>query len=168
MPALGLYQRFTFFLEARNQYGVHSPFVYKYLTQCLYRKPAFSGPQYWRILKKSLPYFQHPPLWVLGKSIPFPENSLGAEILPVGTFPNPSGPYFLLITSNETRLEDLKNFPLSENCIWVFPNIRDPQAAAIWNPLKNGEVFQLALEFSQCGLLVVRPGQQKEHFKLRF
>ena len=48
-------QYFKFLLHSRNQHGVHSPFVYRLVTQCLYAKlDAVSLASYRKIQKESL------------------------------------------------------------------------------------------------------------------
>ena len=44
-------------LTATNQHGVHSPFVYDYITKCLYAKSNFKGSRTEKVLLKSIPYF---------------------------------------------------------------------------------------------------------------
>lgn len=49
------YLRFWF--SATNQHGVHSPFVYNFVTKCLYKKYDSKGSKSDRVLLQSITYF---------------------------------------------------------------------------------------------------------------
>lgn len=167
MAIRDLLHRWGFNLQARNQYGVHSPFLYAYLTRCLYRKPTFKGPQFWKILKKSLPYFENPPLWLLGSSLELPDESLPFTELIPGLKPEAPRAYILLITNTEPDVQRLLELPLPENTIWIWSSLRNSNQKEIFQEFQRRKEFQLSLEFSHTGLLFIRSGQQKEHFRLR-
>ncbi|MGI9553101.1 MAG: hypothetical protein ACR2MT_17980, partial [Aurantibacter sp.] len=57
-----------FLLASTNQHGVHSPFVFSYLTQCLYTKKVYAHSKTIDVLLKSISYFECKNLQVVGNS----------------------------------------------------------------------------------------------------
>ncbi|WP_127845959.1 class I SAM-dependent methyltransferase [Psychroflexus aestuariivivens] len=50
-----------FLLSSKNQHGIHSPFVYKLITECFYDKTQYEAYKDISSLKKSLPKFTKTP-----------------------------------------------------------------------------------------------------------
>lgn len=53
-----MWLRFLFWLKSSNEHGVHSPFVFKYLTQGIYYNKLKNRNKSFQWLEKSLMYFQ--------------------------------------------------------------------------------------------------------------
>lgn len=49
-----IFSYINFLIQSKNQHGVHSPFVFNLLTQCIYDKKEFSGFQVVRNYRKEL------------------------------------------------------------------------------------------------------------------
>ena len=170
MESWTAWDRLRFWWRANNQYGVHSPFLYAFLTKSLYRKPRYAGPQYWQLTKKCIDHFGPQQLWVHGSPQELPEQSLDFREVNLSRNPlteSPS-PFLLLLLRGDFDLETLNFNDWPENCMVIIANIREEKQRQLWEEMKQIDSFRMTAEFSRTGWLVIRPGQQKEHFSLRF
>ena len=60
--------RMRFLLHSTNHHGVHSPFVFKYLTHCLYKKGFGNLTKFQQIALKSIPYFDYRSIYAPGET----------------------------------------------------------------------------------------------------
>lgn len=164
------WDRLKFWLRANNQYGVHSPFLYAFLTKSLYRKPRYTGPQYWQLTKKCIDHFEPQELLICGSLQALPEQSLPfREVTPSEqAIAHSPSPFLLLVLQADFDLERVNVNNWSENSMVVLANIREEKQKQLWEKMKKIDRFRMTAEFSRTGWLAIRPGQQKEHFSLRF
>lgn len=174
-------QHIKFLLTSTNQHGVHSPFVYKLVTQCLYKKSrryfTFKALKRYRIIDNLIHYFK-------------PKNALligaddGCETL------------FLNQNMDTDRIDNIQNLTtdLSEKYDIIFiesPELIDKRlneiikfmkndSAMILNNLsslnKNISLFEKIKQNKQVtvtincfilGLVFIRREQNKQHFNIR-
>jgi hypothetical protein len=154
-----------FYLSATNEHGVHSPFVYDYLTKCLYKKEYLKLPIVSRILVKSIIYFKYKSIRLLSSnetiqhllSANCPEISfthLNADII-FGSICD-----FL---SEDINMNELQN----DTMVLLYGIYVDKISSDNWKKLKNSEHVRVTVDLYYCGLLFFRKEQVKEHFKIR-
>ncbi|MGB5554299.1 MAG: hypothetical protein WBM83_06545 [Flavobacteriaceae bacterium] len=157
---------FKFRLSSTNQHGVHSPFVYHYITQCLYNRPKRSSNKTIDVILKSISYF---------KITNCNRGNLALNMQhEINTkFPKISSdtPPYDLILSDAEHLEQqyfkLKNLVHNDSMLVVDGIYKTNAAQASWNRLKNDAVITVSIDLFYCGVLFFRKEQAKEHFKIR-
>lgn len=165
---LYLHQLITFLkhlLTANNQHGVHSPFVYNYLTKCLYSKPHFKTPKSENVVLKSIPYFSIKKFKISSANSRI-EKRIVAEF---GLEVSNEAPFDLLYFDNPT--EDMLYMykdKIHNNSIILIRNIhRTADATFNWESLKQNKMVKVSIDMFHCGALFIREEQVKEHFKIR-
>lgn len=154
-----------FYLSATNQHGVHSPFVYDYVTKCLYKKEYLNLPIVSRVLVKSIIYFKYKSIRLLrlNETIKHhvisncPEISIttiNANII-FGSIAN-----FL---SEGIIIKELQN----DTMVLLDGIYRDKISSDNWKKLKKLEHVRVTIDLYYCGLLFFRKEQVKEDFKIR-
>ena len=155
-----------FFLKSTNHHGIHSPFVYDFLTKCLYTKPRVSREKTHDVLLKSISYFNARHVSIKGKT------SLKKEIFE--KFPNPLEKntsidilYFESTLSHNPN-ELFSNFQLHNDSLVLFNNIYEStDALANWTRFSESKIVTVSIDLFYCGLLFIRKEQVKQHFTIR-
>lgn len=154
-----------FLLTATNQHGVHSPFVYSFVTKCLYTKGNKKFTVTENALVKSISYFSVKKIGLVTDSntLKIKLNSI-FEDLDYKTVP------FDLVYANEKS----KAFTtIGESCIHndtillIEGIYKSKDNTAIWNKLKKQEQVRVTVDLYHCGVVFFRREQAKEHFKIR-
>lgn len=152
-------------LSATNQHGVHSPFVYKYLTECLFSEPKYEVSKSENVLLKSIPYFFIEKFKINSKDSRI-ENQIQKEFGLKAT----QEVSFDLVYLDNPSLEVLsiaKDKIHNESIILITNIHRTKDATSIWETLKQNELITVSIDMFHCGLLFFRKEQVKEHFKIR-
>lgn len=152
-------------ITATNQYGVHSPFVYRLLTTCLYRKPTYKGAKSENVLLKSINYFKL-------KNIKFHEPNEHIEKRIMKEFKvekSEKHSYDLIYfkTPNTINTTDLKDKVHNGSLVFIHDIHKDKSTTQSWNSLVEDLQFNVSIDFFYCGVLFFRKEQVKEHFKIR-
>lgn len=152
-------------ISATNQHGVHSPFVYEYVTKCLYNKKRYSKQKDINTLFKSLAFFSfkhvmtNPTDVSLAAQLREEFNIEASDSVPVDLI------YF------DCPREDIVPSILKKthnNSILFFSNIHQKKEhSEIWERLTQHEDITVSIDLFYCGMLFVRKEQVKEHFKIR-
>ncbi|MEL6916260.1 MAG: hypothetical protein AAFO99_00885 [Bacteroidota bacterium] len=158
------YLRFLF--TATNQHGVHSPFVYKYITQGVYGKPDVNASKTTNVLLKSMVYFKVTRLL-------WESNDMDAKQKVLNKFQNLDfgPPPFDLIYIHDPGVEMQRVFKkknVHNDTVVLIENIHGSKKnLALWNTLKNKPYITVSIDMFYCGALFFRKEQAKEHFRIR-
>ncbi|QCX00722.1 hypothetical protein FGM00_11615 [Aggregatimonas sangjinii] len=155
-------------LIATNQHGVHSPFVYDYLTKCLYVKHQRSKQKYINIFLKSIRYFNTKTLLIVS-------DSNGLKQIAIQEFPELQfgvPPYDMVFTeaSDPKEISEilLKNKEIHNDTVLVVNNIHKSKATElVWKQLQYDRKVTVTIDLFYCGMVFFRKEQAKEHFKIR-
>ncbi len=163
-----LRKRLKFLSKSTNQHGVHSPFIYSYVTKCLYSQQKYKNPKSLNILLKSIAYFE-------AKRIMLPDSEIGLREIILRNFPNTefvtaaADIIFLpkdAIKQAKKIISEEKN--LNNNTMLLIDGIYlSDQNEAIWKTLKQNPKVTVTVDMFYCGAIFVRREQVKEHFKIR-
>lgn len=162
-----IFKQLNFLLTATNQHGVHSPFVYKFVTECLYtsRKKKHKTID---VLFKSISYFET-------KSLLLTEAYSGYTVeiqkkFPLVRFGSPPYDLFLIDASVETEIRDLIANPTSlhNNTMLLIDRIhKNSKNESVWQAVKASPNVTVTIDLFYCGVVFFRKEQVKEHFKIR-
>ncbi len=150
---------------ATNQYGVHSPFVYHYLTKCLYKKSTYKGSKSEKALLKSIAYFPINTVRIEDKNVNI-ERSI-QEVL--GKSPSNTPPFDLIYCDAlHTTITSIKKENIHNDSMVFLNNIyQSTVSTATWETLLKDPKITVSIDFFYCGVLFFRREQVKQHFKIR-
>lgn len=153
-----------FLITATNQHGVHSPFVYDFVTKGLYQKSPINNiiipeidslkatKKQQILLKKIATYFQIDGLQQIDNN----------SIL---TLDKQYKSFYINNLKSKTikQIIDSKSF-----FIIILPNIYQSKTTyKKWLEIINHQPFTISVDLFYLGLLFYRPQQKQEHFKIR-
>lgn len=152
-----------FLLNSTNQHGVHSPFVYAYVTQCLYSKTKQSKSRTTNILLKSIAYFK-----VKNVSIAATDTKLKTVIShKYPTIKLKATPidiiYLEELTTNTLNLDNIHN----NSMVLVNKIHHSSQNNRQWQKIKEMDQVTVTIDMFFCGAIFFRKEQEKEHFTIR-
>jgi len=159
-----LFSRIKFLLSSTNQHGVHSPFVFDFVTKGLYKKSIFTNEidkylelnslskKEKKILSKIITYFNVKEFYFNNKS-------------QISTLNND---FKLLYFRNLTEEEIVDTNLLNKNTILIFHHIyKSDKSLKLWNDFLKKQSNIVSIDVYYFSLLFYRPQQAKEHFKIR-
>lgn len=154
-----------FLAKSTNQHGVHSPFVFKYVTQCLYSKKRFHRNKNINVLLKTISYFNFDSVSVNNKSIRelvkqnFPEVQFDKNTVDLLFINELSASSFEKILS-EGKLHN-------DSLILIDSIYANQQNLEQWKQLIALPKITVSIDMYYCGLISIRREQVKEHFRIR-
>jgi hypothetical protein len=155
-----------FFLKSTNQHGVHSPFVFNYLTKCLYKKPRKSKDKTLDVLIKSIAYFKFTKINVIGNS--YYEKELQKK------YPNlifdAKNPDLIFYENSEfvKPVNVISQYTLHNDSLIIFNDIyKNSKSCAYWSNFIKWKEVSVSIDMFYCGAIFIREEQQKEHFTIR-
>jgi len=121
----------NFLLKSTNQHGVHSPFVFDYLTKCLYKKPKKSKDKTLDVLLKSISFFGFSSIKIYGNSVYEKEVKTS---FPNSTFDgSETDMLFFESIQNVNPLQLFSTYNLHNNSLIVLNNInKNKSSMASW------------------------------------
>lgn len=155
-----------FILKSSNEHGVHSPFVFKYVTRCLYSKTSWNKRKSIGILLKSISYFE-------SKSVAFLDDLSAAQIVtkhfPELEYDQTSHD---LIFANEFDQFHFKQLlsdgKLHNDSIILIDRIhQNPRKEEEWKALIQLPTITVSMDMYWLGAIFIRKEQEKEHFTIR-
>ena len=187
---LSVYSFFKFLGVSTNHHGVHSPFVYEFLTKGLYKKQNCltygelkSICKTYDVSKKSIEITCKTIQYFEVKTILCETNTASmlkkiaattATAHTISYTPEYLPSIQMICMDISTfNYEDLKaklvTNPLPNDCVIVLNQIRkNKNCYVIWNNIAQLITFTVAIDMFYTGLLFVRREQQKEHFYIRY
>ena len=156
---------FEFLIFSTNQHGVHSPFVYNFVTKGLYRKREKNISLKEHVLITAISYFNY-------KSIAFVSADDYIKNKMEATFDQlkyDSLPYDLIYMENNSTLFTSISKENYHNNTMVFLNgmYKSRERKATWEKIKKLPEVTVTIDLFYCGLIFFRREQAKEHFKIR-
>ena len=152
-------------LTATNEHGVHSPFVYAYVTKCLYAKSKYKASKCEKVALKSIIYFK-----MKGLKIMSSDSRIEKMILKnFGLKTSDSPPHDFIYSDNPlTNLITIHKEQIQNNSMLLVAHIHNNKSnSATWEALKQNEAVTVSVDLFYCGALFFRKEQVKEHFKIR-
>lgn len=155
----------SFYFQATNQHGVHSPFIYDYVTKCLYKKSNLRLPVSLKILVKSLHYFECTTVGLIHEKTNTAEKI--KNVCPDISFTLTKSDA-LYSAIEHLEFEDIKPSQLHNDTVLVVNNIhRSATNFKNWEALKELPQVRVTLDLFYCGVVFFRKEQVTEHFKIR-
>ncbi len=160
--------RIKFLCTATNQYGIHSPFVYQYLINCLYKRPSDSRIKALDVLLKSVDYFKAKAIWVTSDQVQL--KQLLKKKVPQLTFEKIPSDIIYIPYDQITILKDphfISKNSHSNTLVLLEGIYKNKEIYSLWQNLILSEDFHVTIDFFYCGALFFRKEQEKQHFKIR-
>lgn len=154
-----------FLLSATNQHGVHSPFIYAFVTKGLYRKGDKKLSITENVLIKSIDYFSPKRIKLVSDSdqLRVKLNSIFKK-LDYNTLP-----YDLLYMEHPDEL--MKNIDpkyIHNDTMLIVKGIyKSKSNTEKWRALQDLPRVRVTMDLYHCGIAFFRQEQAKEHFKIR-
>lgn len=146
-----------FWWHSSNEHGVHSPYVFRYLTQGLYglfRKYRGSAP--YRLALSTIDYFSMSAIYCTDPELIRQINTAFPHIQV-----NSTGSYDILIYK---KAEEIDFSKLHKDTILLILN---PQRKEVRSFL-DSDRFRLVIDFYHCLFLQNRTEQRRQNFVLRY
>lgn len=155
----------SFYFASTNQHGVHSPFVYDYVTKCLYKKTKFKASVSLKILLKSISYFEYRTIRLVDKKVGIKEKI--KAICPDSSFTQNKAD-IIFSSMDSLKFTELDPIHLQNNTLLLVDYIHtNRNNFKHWGELKKLDQVSVTIDLFYCGLVFFRKEQAKEHFKIR-
>ncbi|MCW5515891.1 hypothetical protein [Muriicola sp. Z0-33] len=157
-----LASKLRFLWCSTNQHGVHSPFVFNYLTQGIYKKPAAKKEH--EVLLKSISYFNVNTCYLGTEQA----SKLVRDLYPDLRHENP--PYDLIYLNIQQWQEFYqRNADKIHNntAIILYGIYHNRETKIKWETWSAQPQFNVSIDMFHCGVLFIREEQRKQHFKVR-
>ncbi|MFX0558219.1 hypothetical protein ACOCEA_15560 [Maribacter sp. CXY002] len=154
-----------FILTATNQHGVHSPFIYNFITKGIYRKgnPQFTITQ--NLLAQSIFYFNFKKIGLVSE-----DNSLKIKLNSVfeGLDYNALPIDIVYADDKSEPFKTISRKYLHNDSLLLIEGIHNSKKKyQNWEQLKKLPEVSVSIDLFHCGILFFRREQVKEHFKIR-
>ncbi len=164
----GLFKYLKFLINSSNQHGVHSPFVYNFITRSIYTKTRYKGNKVLDVLLKSVDYFE-------AKVILLPKEDIVLKNLIQQNSPKMAfqgKPYDIIYLEHPNEISQhefspSKNRIHNESMLLINSIHKNKKMETYWENIKHWEHVTVTLDFFYCGVVFFRKEQAEEHFKIR-
>lgn len=165
---LSPFKYLKFLLTSKNQHGVHSPFVYSFITQALYTKPRHKGDKILDVLLKSIAYFDAKEILLTNGNEVL--KDLIREVSPKIKFEGKPYDILYLGQPEEVSLQKISqsgNMIHNDSMLLINSIHKNRKTETYWENIKKWEQVTVTLDFFYCGAAFFRKEQAEEHFKIR-
>ncbi len=155
-----------FLAKSTNEHGVHSPFVFGYVTQCLYSQKKLHKNKSINVLLKTIAYFNFESIWISDNTKiqelvkqSFPQIGLKKDKVDLLFVNQLDAPSFQKMLS-EGKLHN-------DSLVLVDSMYSSKQSLEQWNLLIALPEITVSIDMYYCGIISIRREQIKEHFTIR-
>ncbi len=154
-----------FYWSATNAHGIHSPFIYDFVTNGLYIPKLHKNKSIDTFLKV-VNYFNPESITLQGASEDFKKSIVTAR--PKTQLCQSSSFIYWDFKSDKTRKELTKCLSPGKGHTFYLGNIRhNKEAFVTWQNLICSEEHFVSIDLYYAGILFFRPTQAKQHFRIR-
>ena len=151
-----------FLSKASNQHGVHSPFVYAFVTKGLYKKQALKGSIATKALYKSIRYFN--PITIKSNS----GNSLISD-LEINNTPNKQWNLYILDkVSVKANCFNRPETRFNHSYVFILSPYKNKNVGLQWQNIKSLKEVSVTIDLYYCAFVFFRREQVKQDFKIRY
>ena len=156
-----------FWFKATNQHGIHSPFIYRFVTEGLYIKPKHYRSKSLNIFFKCINYFK-PNNIGLEEGNELLKNKVKKEF-PSLSFEEPFDIKYYGTLIAESQILAMENYAKQQpNGIIYIGDIRKNKTSKeFWDKLLLTDFVTVSVDMYFGGLLFFHKTQAWEHFKIR-
>lgn len=152
---------YKFIIKATNHHGVHSPFIFNYVTQCLYSKLQKRKSKSDTIFLKTINYFKINNAFIYNATIHLLKNNTTTSTLP--------SLYYYNTRLTPEIIKTIEAIPINNQTIIIIEKpYADKETARCWNQLKNSNQVRQTVNTFFTGILFFREQQAKQHFCIRY
>ncbi|MFS4418307.1 hypothetical protein [Maribacter sp. 2307ULW6-5] len=154
-----------FLLASTNAHGVHSPFVYGYLTRCLHQKKPGGLTATEAVLAQSIRYFSFDGVWLFHER-PQLKSKLEQQCGPIRW--QPKAPQVAYLNKGLPNAFFGAAPAMAAGGMLVVPDIhKSRERFRAWKQLLQEPRGRVTLDLFHCGVVFFGREQAKEHFTLR-
>ncbi|MFS4467429.1 hypothetical protein [Maribacter sp. 2210JD10-5] len=151
--------------RASNQHGVHSPFVYDYVTKCLYQKTKGKLPVTEEVLLKSISYFNVKNIGLVNNSdilkqrIKAIDKDISFQHVPFDIiYADEQSQFFKKVAKEQVH---------NDSMLLISGIHNTPEHHQNWKKLRSLEQARVTIDLFYCGIVFLRRQQAKQHFRIR-
>ncbi|PCE64903.1 hypothetical protein [Sediminicola luteus] len=152
-----------FWISAHNHHGVHSPFVYRLITEGLYPKLDFKGSASDLLFLKTIRYF-HP---AIQNTQALPER-LKQETQKLSNDKTEHSTWQLWYWRQpQSHLPSWEAHSKKDTILYVHAPYASKTTEQVWKDLKLQQQVRITVDFYYGVLVFFRDDQEKQHFRIR-
>jgi len=160
-------QKWRFWIRAHNRHGIHSPFVYRFLDESLYRREYKKFQPQKRLLIAFVDYMT--PRRAMASD---PQSRMARWLRderPGIRWEGPPTDLYICDTAGEELLAFLDRPELwgKDTAVFVGDLRKNHERMAYWDLATRHPAVRVILETYPAGLLLFRPQQARQHFRIR-
>lgn len=168
-----MYSYLQYLYKSTNAHGVHSPFVYSLVTECIYLrktmilplKTMFAKRKYELLLNRLRVYFQPKNILELSNKEIFKTRGI------VEKNPSEGSKYDILYMGLEFLEEDriAENYEYTHNnTMWIVEKNQTEKSKQLWKAIQKDAEVRVTVDLYALGLVFFRKEQVKQNFIIRF
>ncbi|MCL5245930.1 hypothetical protein M4I21_08950 [Cellulophaga sp. 20_2_10] len=150
-----------FLTKASNQHGVHSPFIYNYVTKCLYIKGKLHQQKSKNVLLKSIAYFKPEKVFTTSEEI----KKTIQKVMTKLNFTSNTVDLAYLELPNIEEFNTIKHH--NNTMVFIHEIYTNKETLEAWEQIKKLEKVTVTVDLFYCAIVFFRKEQAKEHFKIR-